>query len=120
MVLLQAYGEVPVQTTQVLVGVVTKYNKEGYGPRLTVSIPLIAGGLGALTDFQAMIFKKFNYKGKQRSYVSSKCPKSKKLKARGQVRLPRRPVADPGSDAEVHAEAGTEEEEGRSSARLRR
>lgn len=81
-VLLQAYGESPVQTTQVLVGVVTKYNKEGYGPRLTVSIPLIVNGLGSLTDFKAVIFKKFNYKGKQRSYVSSKCPKSKKLKGR--------------------------------------
>jgi len=81
-VLLQAYGAAPVQTTQVLVGVVTKYNKEGYGPRLSVKVPLIAGGEGALTDFQVKVFKKFNYKGKQRSFVSSKCPKSKKLKGR--------------------------------------
>lgn len=83
-VLLQAYGESPVQTTQVLTGVVTRYDKEGYGPRLTVSIPLIAGGSGSLTEFHAVIFKKFKYKGKQRSYVSAKCPNSKKLKGRGQ------------------------------------
>ena len=64
-VLLQAYGQSPVQVTQVLTGVVTKYNKEGYGPRLTVSIPLIAGGGGALTEFHATIFKKYSYKGKK-------------------------------------------------------
>jgi hypothetical protein len=81
-VLLQAYGEAPVQTTQVLVGVVTRYNKEGYGPRLSVKIPLIANGQGSLVDFKVSVFKKFRYKGKQRSYVSSKCPNSKKLKGR--------------------------------------
>ena len=82
-VLLHTYGASPVQTTQVLIGVVTKYGKEGYGPRLTVDVPLLAGGAGALTDFQVNVFKKFNYKGKQRSYVSSTCP-NKKLKAPGQ------------------------------------
>jgi hypothetical protein len=29
-----------------------------------------------------VIFKRFTYKGKERSYVSSKCPNSKKLKGR--------------------------------------
>lgn len=81
-VLLHAFGTSPVQVTQVLTGVVTNYNKEGYGPRLTVSIPLIANGQGSLTDFQVSVFKKFTYKGKLRSYVSSKCPNSKKLKGR--------------------------------------
>ena len=33
-VLLHAYGASPVQVTQVLVGTVTNYNKEGFGPRL--------------------------------------------------------------------------------------
>ncbi len=80
-VLLQAYGQAPVQVTQVLTGVVSKYNKEGYGPRLTVAVPLIVGGGGALTEFQTSIFKKYSYKGKQRSYVSAVC-KTKKLKGR--------------------------------------
>jgi hypothetical protein len=82
-ILLQAYGLAPVQVTQVLTGPVTHYNKEGYGPRLTLAIPLIAGGGGALTEFHATIFKKYKYKGKQRTYVSATCPNSKKLKARG-------------------------------------
>lgn len=81
-VLLHTFGLAPVQVSQVLVGTVTKYNKEGYGPRLTVPVPLLAGGTGALTEFQTTIFKKYAYKGKQVSYVTATCP-SKKLKARG-------------------------------------
>jgi hypothetical protein len=82
-VLLHTYGTTPVQTTLVLTGVVSNYNKEGYGPRLDVEVPLIAGGAGALLEFNVKIDKKYRYKGKQRSFISTKCPNSKKLKARG-------------------------------------
>jgi hypothetical protein len=82
-VLLHAYGTSPVQVTLVLVGTVSKFNKEGFGPRLDVAIPKLAGGTGALTDFTVIVNKKYRYKGKQRSFISVKCPKSKKLKARG-------------------------------------
>ncbi|MGZ3302812.1 MAG: hypothetical protein ACXVBG_18125, partial [Isosphaeraceae bacterium] len=81
-VILHSYGTTPVQTTLILVGTVRNFNKEGYGPRLDLEIPLIAGGVGALTEFQTTIDKKFTYKGKKRSYVSAKCT-SGKLKARG-------------------------------------
>jgi hypothetical protein len=81
-VLLHAYGSTPVQTTLVLVGKLSNLNKEGFGPRLDVEIPKIAGGTGAITDFQVTIQKKYTFKGKKRSYVSAKCPNSKKLKAR--------------------------------------
>jgi hypothetical protein len=81
-VLLFTYGVSPVQVTQVLVGTVTHFNKEGFGPRLTVPVPSFAGGTGALVEFQATIFKKYRYKGKQRSYVTATC-RTKKLKARG-------------------------------------
>jgi hypothetical protein len=81
-VLLHAYGSAPVQTTLVLVGAVSGYDQEGYGPRLDIGIPLIAGGSGALTDFQVTIDKKYTYKGKRRSFVSAKC-RPQKLKARG-------------------------------------
>jgi len=82
-VLLHSYGTTPIQTTLVLVGAVSNYNKEGYGPRLDIQIPLIAGGAGALTDFQVKIDKKYTYKGQKRSFITAKCPNSKKLKARG-------------------------------------
>jgi len=82
-VLLHSYGTDPIQTTLVLVGVVSNYNKEGYGPRLDVAVPDIGGGKGALTDFNVKINKKWKYKGESKSFVSAKCPNSKKLKARG-------------------------------------
>jgi hypothetical protein len=82
-ILLHTYSQSPVQTTLVLVGTVTSFNKQGYGARLDVTIPLIAGGAGAITGFHVKIFKTFSFKGKKRSYVSSTCP-SKTWKARGQ------------------------------------
>jgi hypothetical protein len=82
-VLLHAYGTSPVQTTLVLVGVVSNYNKEGYGPRLDVTIPPIAGGSGAITDFKVTIKKSWTYKGQKMSFINAKCPTSKKLKYRG-------------------------------------
>lgn len=82
-VILHTYGTTPIQTTLVLVGAVTNYNKEGYGPRIDLEIPKIAGGTGALTDFNVTISKKYKYKGKPASFISAKCPNSKKLKMRG-------------------------------------
>jgi len=82
-VLLHTYASTPIQTTLVLNGVVSNYNKEGFGPRLDVEVPLIAGGAGALTDFNVKIDKKWKYKGKDVSFISATCPNNKKLKARG-------------------------------------
>jgi hypothetical protein len=82
-VLLHAYGTSPLQTTLVLIGIVSSYGKEGYGPRLDVTVPPIAGGVGVITDFNVKIQKSWTYKGKKMSFVSAKCPASKKLKYRG-------------------------------------
>ena len=84
-IILHAYGTTPIQATLVLEGPVSNYNKEGYGPRLDLNIPLIAGGTGALKEFQVKIDKKWRFKGEKRSFISAKCPSSKKLKARGKV-----------------------------------
>jgi hypothetical protein len=82
-ILLHTYGAAPVQVATVLTGTISNFNKQGYGPRLDVQIPALAGGTGALTDFQTKVDKKYTYKGQKRSYVSAKCPKNKKLKYRG-------------------------------------
>jgi hypothetical protein len=82
-VILHTYGTTPIQVSLVLEGTVSNYNKEGYGPRLDLDIPLIAGGTGALREFNVKIDKKWRYKGVKRSFLSAKCPNSKKLKARG-------------------------------------
>lgn len=80
-VLLHSYGTTPIQTTLVLVGVVSNYNKEGFGPRLNVTIPLIAGGTGAIKDFTVTINKKWKYKGKPASFINGECV-NKKFKTR--------------------------------------
>jgi hypothetical protein len=80
-VILHSYGTTPIQTTLVLIGTVTNFNKEGFGPRLDVKIPLIAGGTGALTNFQVTINKKWSYKGKKVSFISAECA-TKKFKTR--------------------------------------
>lgn len=82
-VVLHTYGTTPLQTSLVLIGTVSNYGKEGYGPRLDLEVPLIAGGTGALKEFQVTISKRWRYKGRQRSFISARCPNSKRLKARG-------------------------------------
>jgi hypothetical protein len=82
-ILLHAYGTTPLQASLVLEGTVLNYNKEGYGPRLDLNVPLLAGGTGALKEFNVKIDKKWRYKGEKRSFISAKCPNSKKLKGRG-------------------------------------
>lgn len=82
-VILHTYGTTPLQVSLVLVGTVSNYNKEGYGPRLDLNVPLIAGGQGALKEFQVKIDRKWRFKGVKRSFISAKCPNSKRLKARG-------------------------------------
>jgi hypothetical protein len=82
-ILLHLYSQTPVQTTVVLVGVVKNFNKQGFGPRLDVAIPLIAGGQGAVTGVKIKVFKTYSFKGKKRSYINATCP-TKSWKARGE------------------------------------
>ncbi|HEX7245491.1 MAG TPA: hypothetical protein VF245_08010 [Solirubrobacterales bacterium] len=82
-ILLHLYSQTPIQTTVVLVGVVKSYNKQGFGARLDVTIPLLAGGQGAVTGVKLKVFKKYSYKGKQRSFISATCPTTS-WKSRGE------------------------------------
>jgi hypothetical protein len=82
-IILHTYGTTPLQVSLVLEGTVSNPNKEGYGPRLDLDVPLIAGGTGALKEFNVKIDKKWRFKGVKRSFISAKCSNSKKLKARG-------------------------------------
>ncbi len=80
--LVHTFGSTPVQVSTILTGVISNYNKRGYGPRLDVQIPPIAGGTASLTHFQTKVNRKYKYRGKRRSYVSAKCA-NKRLKYRG-------------------------------------
>lgn len=94
-VLLHSYGTTPIQTTLVLIGRVSNLDREGYGPRLDVEVPPIAGGTGALTDFSVKIDHKYRYRGKPVSYISARCPSSKKLKTRSVFSFRDGQTADP-------------------------
>lgn len=50
---------------------------------MTVAIPMIVGGEGSVTGFQATIGKTWTYKGKKVSLLTAKCP-SGGLFARGE------------------------------------
>jgi hypothetical protein len=86
-ILLHSYGTSPIQVTLVLTATVSNYNKQGYGPRLDVEVPLIANGAGALTRFNVRINKKYKWKGKRRSFIYAKCPNNRKLKVRSVFRF---------------------------------
>ena len=49
-----------------------------YGTTLTVPVPPLAGGSAVIQEFNTKVSKKYHYKGKKASYVSSTC-KDKKL-----------------------------------------
>lgn len=81
-VILHSYGRVPVQTTLVITGTVRNHYKQGFGPRLVLNIPKIAGGTGALTRFAVAIRKKYRYHGKARAFINARC-RDRRLKVRG-------------------------------------
>ncbi len=110
-VILHTYSTTPIQTTLVLIGPVTNYNKRGYGPRLDLTVPLIAGGQGALTDFNVKISKKYKYKGTVGQLHLGQMPELEEAQGPRQVHLPGRPELDPDLDPDLQAEAGTEEVE---------
>ena len=101
-ILLHTYSQTPVQTTLILVGTVSNLNKEGFGPRLDVEIPLIAGGQGAITGFHVNIFKTFKLQRQETQLRQLDLPDEEDEDAR-KIRLQGRRIADPVGDAEVLA-----------------
>lgn len=55
-----------------------------FGRRLDVTVPRIASGQGAITDFKVTVKRKFTVDGKTRHYLSARCrDKNQKLNAKG-------------------------------------
>lgn len=71
----------PLNTTAILPGVLTKSPIAGFGSRLVVTVPPLAGGFEALTDFVTTVDKRFKVKKKvngktkkvKSGYVTATC-----------------------------------------------
>lgn len=81
-VIVHAHLDVPAPTTYLVPVRIERIHKGVYGYRVEATIPPIAGGYGAPTDFKFEVDRKWRTGGKQLSYVYARCPGSKLLRAR--------------------------------------
>jgi len=77
-----AYITVPTPAAVVTTVKITKVKNGRYGIKSVASVPKIAGGSGSVLSFNLTVDKKYNYKGKQVSVLTAKCPDGK-LQAHG-------------------------------------
>jgi hypothetical protein len=72
--LIHLYANVPAPTAIVTTVELQKIKKGRYGIRSVSKIPKVAGGSGSTISFKLQVKRKFQYKGKEQSYVIAKCP----------------------------------------------
>ena len=82
-ILLHTYSQSPIQTTLVLVGAVSKLNKEGYGPRLDVTHPADRRRPGRDHRLPREDLQEVQLQGQAAQLRQRHLP-TKKLKARGE------------------------------------
>ncbi len=71
---IHAYLSSPIAAAIVTKVVVSKIHNGKYGLKSLATIPKIANGAGSVKSFTLTINKKFKYKGKQKSYLTARCP----------------------------------------------
>src|SRR4051812_34375376 len=71
-VVLHARITVPATETYVVVAPIERI-RGGFGYRVRLDLPPLAGGLGALTHVDAKIGRRYRAAGRSRSYVSARC-----------------------------------------------
>jgi hypothetical protein len=81
-VILHAHLDVPAPTTYLIPVRIEKIHKGVYGYRIEATIPPIAGGYGAPTDFKFRAGRKWRFHGEELSYIYARCPRSEVLRAR--------------------------------------
>ena len=75
--LFHVFLENPVSAAVVTIVKIKKVHKGRFGTEAALSFPVIAGGRGSVTAFDATLFRRFSYKGKRASLVTLKCPDGK-------------------------------------------
>lgn len=71
--LLHLYGTIPVQATFVQTLTIRRQKGGPYGIVLAARLPVLAGGLGSITDVHLRIGRSFRHKGEQRSLIAAAC-----------------------------------------------
>jgi hypothetical protein len=72
-VLLHLYGTVPVQATFVLPLKIERRRQGQLGTVLATKIPVLAGGLGSITEVKLKIGRTYGFEGRRRSFLSASC-----------------------------------------------
>jgi hypothetical protein len=70
---LHLYGTVPVRATFVLALTIEHRSKGQLGTVLTTKIPVLAGGLGSITELGLTIGRRYEFDGRRRSFLSASC-----------------------------------------------
>jgi hypothetical protein len=71
--ILHLYGTVPVRVTFVLPLLVSHRSGDQLGTVLSARVPVLAGGLGSVTDIRLQIGRTYSYRGKRVGFVSASC-----------------------------------------------
>jgi hypothetical protein len=70
--LLQLYGTTPVRQAFVLPLAIQHHNGK-LGTVLAATVPVLAGGVGSITRLKMTIGRRYDYRGRQHSYLSAAC-----------------------------------------------
>ncbi|MDX6602232.1 MAG: hypothetical protein QOF13_1434 [Solirubrobacterales bacterium] len=81
-VIFHAHLDVPAPTTYLIPVRIERIHKGVYGYRIEATIPPIAGGYGAPTDFKFKAGRNWRFGGEELSYINARCPRSQVLRAR--------------------------------------
>jgi hypothetical protein len=82
--LVHVFFKNPVSAAVVTIVKIKKIHKGRFGTEAIFSLPVIAGGSGSVTSFNATLYKRFSYKGKRAGLLTLKCPDGK-IRARAEA-----------------------------------
>jgi hypothetical protein len=68
-----AYIDVPAPTAVIVTVKATREDKGPYGLHTVATVPLIAGGAGAVRSFELTIYRLFTYRGHRESFLEGSC-----------------------------------------------
>jgi hypothetical protein len=74
-----AYVSVPAPTAVIVTVKATKENDGPYGLHTVATVPLIAGGAGAVKSFEVSIHRLFTYRGEKESFLEARCEEGRFL-----------------------------------------